>query len=73
MLSLGRIITLDDNKEYTVLDTVNYLNNYYCYLIELNNFDNTKIYQISDDRLIEVKDDSLVNELENVFLQSITM
>lgn len=71
MLSLGRIITLDDNKEYTVLDTVNYLNNYYCYLIELNNFDNTKIYQIYEKDLLEVKDEDLINNLEVLFLKTL--
>jgi len=71
MLSLGKIVTLDDNKEYTTLDTVNYLNNEYCYLIDLNDYDNTKIYQCNNDKLIEVKDSELINKLEMLFAQSL--
>ena len=71
MLNLGKIVTLDDNKDYATLDTVNYLGNEYCYLIDLNDFNKTKIYQCYNNNLTEVKDPSLISELEVLFVESI--
>ena len=34
------IITLDDNKEYALVNTIVYNNKHYVYLIEMDNFEN---------------------------------
>jgi hypothetical protein len=67
MLKLGEILTLNNNKKFVVVSTTNYENNLYCYLSELDNSNNTKIYLVKEDNLIQVVDEILINELENIF------
>ena len=67
MVKLGEILTLDNNKSYVVAGITNYENNSYCYVSELNNPDNTKIYLINEDNLTQVTDEELIEQLENIF------
>jgi hypothetical protein len=67
MVNLGEILTLDNNKKFVVISTTNYENNLYCYVAELDNFDNTKIYLVKGEHLVQVIDEKLIEELENIF------
>ena len=71
MLNLGKIVTLDDNKDYATLDTVNYLGNEYCCLIGLDDFNNIKIYQKYNNNLLEIKNDDLIRDLSELFITSL--
>ena len=66
MVKLGEILTLDNNKKFVVAGTTNYENNLYCYVAELDNSDNTKIYLVKEDNLVQVVDENLIEELEKI-------
>ena len=71
MVKLGEILTLDNSKKFVVAGTTNYEKNLYCYVAELDNPDNTKIYLVNNENLVQVVDEKLMKELENIFANSL--
>lgn len=70
MVRLGEILTLDNNKKFAVAATTNYDNNFYCYVAELDNPDNTKIYLVKENNLVQVVDENLIEALESIFVNN---
>lgn len=70
MLEKGDMLTLDDGKDYTVVETLDYNNKNYCYLIDVNNYENISFCEIiNNDELEEVEDEELRFELLEKFNQ----
>ena len=68
MLKQGDVLTLDDNKKYSVVWTVNYNNKNYVYLIEQDDLTNTMFCEYDDnDNLEEVVDPEIIEELMSKF------
>ena len=57
------IITLDDNKEYALVNSIEYEGCKYVYLIELNNYENVLFGEISDDTITIVDDPEFRSKL----------
>ena len=70
MVKLGEILTLDNSKKFVVAGTTNYENNLYCYVAELDNPNNTKIYLVKENNLVQVVDENLIEELESIFVSN---
>ncbi len=70
MVKLGEFLTLDNSKKFVVAGTTNYENNLYCYVAELDNPDNTKIYLVKENNLVQVVDENLIEELESIFVSN---
>ena len=69
MIKIGEILTLSNNKKYVVVNTTYFNSNYFCYLVEFNDFHNEKIYMIDGDNLFEVRDNVLIKKLEKIFVK----
>ena len=63
------IITLDDNKEYALVDTITYEGVNYVYLIELNNHENCFFAEVRGDTIIDIEDKELLKEVISVFTE----
>lgn len=71
MLNQGEILTLNDNKKYTVVSSINYNNKNYVYLIDQDDYTNTMFCEFDNNNgLEEVSDLSLIEELMKLFIQS---
>lgn len=71
MLNQGEILTLNDNKKYTVVSSINYNNKNYVYLIDQDDYTNTMFCEFDNNNgLEEVSDSSLIEELMKLFIQS---
>lgn len=57
------IITLDNNKQYAVVDILTFNEKKYIYLTELNDFANYIIGEVIDDEVIQVEDQNLLGQL----------
>lgn len=69
-LSVGEVVILDDNKKYAVAGVVNYLDSNYCYIVSLDDYDDTKICLYNNGVLTLVEDEELLNELEDMFMEN---
>ena len=67
MLNIGDIITLNNGKKYVVVSLTNYNNNFYVYISNINNTDDTQIVLYANTQFIIINDESLIDELENIF------
>lgn len=67
MLSVGDIITLNDNKKYAVVSLANYNNNFYVYIANMDNPIDTQIVLHENNHFIVINDESLIDELESIF------
>ena len=66
------IITLEDNKKYFVLDEINYNEKDYALIINVDNQSDVKIMEkTSNEDLLEVEDETLVNELKSKFKEEV--
>lgn len=66
------IITLEDNKKYFVLDEINYNEKDYALIINVDNQSDIKIMEkTSNEDLLEVEDETLVNELKSKFKEEV--
>lgn len=64
MLNQGEILTLDDNKKYSVVYSTEYNNKNYVYLIDQDDYTNTMFCEFDNDKgLEEVTDSNIVEEL----------
>ena len=71
MLNQGEILTLNDNKKYTVVSSTNYNNKNYVYLIDQDDYTNTMFCEFDNSNgLEEVSDPALVEELMKLFMQN---
>jgi len=71
MLNQGEILTLNDNKKYTVVSSTNYNNKNYVYLIDQDDYTNTMFCEFDNNNgLEEVSDPALIEELMKLFIQS---
>lgn len=70
-----KIITLNNNEKYFVLEELNYNNNEYCLLLNIDNENDMKISQkeVIDEKTVlnEISDETLKNELSKQFKESI--
>ena len=67
MLSVGDIITLNDNKKYAVVSLTNYNNNFYVYIANMDNPTDTQIVLHENNQFIVINDEILIDELESIF------
>lgn len=66
------IITLEDNKKYFVLDEINYNEKDYALIINVDNQSDIKIMEkTSNEDLLEIEDETLVNELKSKFKEEV--
>ena len=63
MFDKGNILDLADNNEYCVVDTFNYNDTTYVYLVDINNNSNIIYGKLDNDEIVELSDP---NELEIV-------
>lgn len=63
MFQKGNILDLEDNNEYCVVDTFNYNDTTYVYLVDINNNSNIIYGKLDNDEIVELSDP---NELERV-------
>jgi hypothetical protein len=63
MLEQGEILTLDDDKEYTVTFTTMLDNKNYVFLLETNNYENNMFCEYVDGGLEEVVDINIIEKL----------
>ena len=63
MIEKGNILTLADNKEYSVVDKFNDGGIIYLYLVDINNNGNVLYGKLENDEIVELND---IDELEKV-------
>lgn len=70
MLEQSEILTLDDNKEYTVAFTTMLNNKNYVFLIEINNYENNMFCEYDAERgLTEVTDLDTLDKLLKAYTE----
>ena len=67
MLEQGEVLTLDDDKEYTVTFTTMLDNKNYVFLLETNNYENNMFCEYLNDELEEVTDIAVIEKLLKKF------
>ena len=61
------IITLSDNKEYSVVRIIELPSRKVYFITDLTDLNNQKyMYLESTDKLIEIEDENIINELKNI-------
>lgn len=68
MLKVGEILELKNNKKYAVAQSIKYLDENYCYLVNLNNYEEVKTCLFKNNNLFEINDRLLLDKLEGLFL-----
>ena len=63
------IIVLSDQKNYVVVSKINYENNNYYYIVDIDDVANIKFVQEVGDELLELTDKELVTKLIPLFTQ----
>lgn len=63
MLKQGEVLTLSDNKIYTVISTIEMDNNYYSYLIDNDDYSNMMFCKLDEDNIEEITDHELIEKL----------
>ena len=70
MLEQSEILTLDDNKEYTVAFTTMLNNKNYVFLIEINNYENNMFCEYAaESGLTEVTDLDILDKLLKAYTE----
>lgn len=62
MVEQGEILTLNDNKKYTVAYTANINSKNYAFLIETDNYNNTMLCECGNGELKEVLDEEILKQ-----------
>lgn len=71
MLNQGEILTLNDNKKYSVVFSTIYNNESYVYLIEQDDYTNTMFCEYDNENgLEEVNDSDILENLMKLFVES---
>lgn len=70
-IEIKDVVTLSDNIRYAVVSKVNYENNIYYYLTEIENIANIKFLVENKERnsLVEVEDKELIQKLLPLFVK----
>lgn len=63
MLKQGEVLTLSDNKKYTVISTIEMDNNYYSYLIDNDDYSNMMFCKFIEGDIEEITDHDLIEKL----------
>ena len=63
MLKQGEVLTLSDNKKYTVISTIEMDNNNYYYLIDNDDYSNMMFCKEEEDSVEEITDQDLIEKL----------
>lgn len=63
MLKQGEVLTLSDNKVYTVISTIEMDNTYYSYLIDNEDYSNMMFCKLEEDNVLEITDHDLIEKL----------
>ncbi len=63
------IIVLSDQKNYVVVSKINYEQNFYYYIVDIDDVANLKFVQEVGEELIELRDKELVTKLIPLFTQ----
>lgn len=71
MIDVNDIIRLSDNNKYLVASIINYENNIYLYLVDIINNSNIKFVELFDNQVIEVTDNSILDELLKLIVLNI--
>lgn len=67
MLRQGEILTLSDNKKYTVVSTTEIDNKFYVYLIDRDDYTNIMFCKYENNELEEVVNQELIEKLMILF------
>lgn len=71
MLNQGEILTLNDNKKYSVVFSTTYNNKNYVYLIDQDDYTNTMFCEYDNENgLEEVSDTDILENLMKLFVES---
>ena len=71
MLNQGEILTLNDNKKYSVVFSTEYNNKNYAYLIDQDDYTNTMFCEYDNNNgLEEITDSDIVEELLKLYVKS---
>lgn len=72
-IEIDDILTLDNNKKYTVLSVVEYKEVTYLLLSNVNDNKDAKILELNKEKgsLLEINDDKLYNILMNLFYKEL--
>ena len=57
------VVTLDNDKKYIVVDSINYDNKIYLYLTEMDDKNKYMIGELDNEDLIEIEDKNLLGKL----------
>lgn len=71
MIDVNDIIRLNDNNKYLVVSSINYENNIYLYLVDIINNSNIKFVELFNNQVIEVTDNSILDELLKLIVLNI--
>ena len=66
----GEILTLDNNKEYTVVFSTKFNNCDYIYVVNNNDYEDVNFYRCDEDSLYEIEDHNLITNLIGLFYNS---
>lgn len=69
MLEKEEILTLDNNKEYVVVSTLDYDNSHYVYLINIKDKKDFMFCKFENNELIKITDNNLVERLMHLFVE----
>lgn len=66
---ISDILTLNDNNDYVIVSIINYLNEDYAFLIDINNKNNIIYSKINNDKItvLDKKNKELINTLNKLF------
>ena len=71
MLNQGEILTLNDNKKYSVVFSTTYNNKNYVYLIDQDDYTNTMFCEYDNEKgLEEISDSNILESLMKLFVES---
>ena len=71
MLETGRVLTLENGKEYAIVSSTEYKNEAYIYIASLENENDTKVCIYKNNEIIEVNDENILQIVEPIFLDNL--
>lgn len=69
MLEKGDLIKLNNQKEYLVMNQINYKGNNYIYLVTKDGVSGVAICKLEEDNITPVTEEELFNELLKLFVE----
>lgn len=71
MIGIGRILTLDNGKEYAIAGHTNYENNDYVYIVNMTDKTDTKICIYKDDIITEIIDEDILKDVKKQIIDEL--